>query len=877
MKYAPAMRVLLSLLLVGCGSTWTGTDNDGDGYSIAQGDCYDNPSADLDGVPANLIHPGATETWYDGVDSNCDGANDFDQDGDGHLVDTFFSDDGSVAGDDCWDGPASPPPAEFTALLGFYQPLPQEVYPGVAETWYDGVDSNCDGSSDFDQDGDGFDSQYHHQADGSAGADCLDAADDVFDNPAAFEPGSVNPDEVETWYDGTDANCDELDDYDQDQDGTPVDLDCDDLDENVGRGGEEIWYDGPDEDCSGGSDYDQDGDGHDSSLYGGDDCIDVPGDSPTTVDGVIFAASRIYPEATDTPYDGVDANCLGDDDFDADSDGQSTNAFPDETGHFGTDCNDSVGYIYLGATEIWYDGIDEDCSGGSDYDQDGDDFDAVGYAGGNQDDCDDGNKNINPDMEEDCSTVADDNCSGGNNDQDAVGCDVYYADVDGDGYGDLADSECHCDVSGVYDVSGTTAANDDCNDASATVSPGITIEDCGTTDDDCDGTVNEQNGTACTTYYADVDGDGYGHGTSQCWCSTHGTYSSTVSTDCDDAVASTHPGATEVCDYVDQDCDGATDEGITHYYTDADGDGYGDTSTDTCTPGGVTVDADCDDADERVYPGAPELCDLQQNDCSASSWAASDEYDTVSYATDADVWSDVTAAWDAGTAASPVTINTASTGSYFVCPGTWYVGISATAGDDVDILGQYGALVTTLSRNGVSGTVVNVADSTVKLTGLKLTGGLGAAGGGSTFGGGVFANGTTAGAATVTLTDCDVTGNTATSGGGINAFGFAAVTLDGTDVHSNTATTYGGGLYIQKGSVTCLDGGVYDNTNSGGEGGGAYMTSTTTGTLSSTTCDWTGNSPDDVAGAHASFTTKIDSVYGASATFSCVGNTGCTP
>jgi len=68
-----------------------------------------------------------------------------------------------------------------------------------------------------------------------------------------------------------------------------------------------------------------------------------------------------------------------------------------------------------------------------------------------------------------------------------------------------------------------------------------------------------------------------------------------TSTDCNDNNASIHPGATEVCTGVDDNCDGQIDEGLggSTFYRDADGDGYGDlaVSTQTCTmPSGYVTD-----------------------------------------------------------------------------------------------------------------------------------------------------------------------------------------------------------------------------------------------------------------------------------------------
>jgi hypothetical protein len=86
------------------------------------------------------VHPGAADTWYDGIDSDCAGNSDFDADADGHDLDEWD-------GDDCDD--ADP-----------------DIHAGAPDAWYDGVDSDCAGNDDFDQDADGSESA------GFGGDDC---------------------------------------------------------------------------------------------------------------------------------------------------------------------------------------------------------------------------------------------------------------------------------------------------------------------------------------------------------------------------------------------------------------------------------------------------------------------------------------------------------------------------------------------------------------------------------------------------------------------------------------------------------------------------------------------------------------------------------
>lgn len=102
-----------------------------------------------------------------------------------------------------------------------------------------------------------------------------------------------------------------------------------------------------------------------------------------------------------------------------------------------------------------------------------------------------------------------------------------------------------------------------------------------------------------------VDGDG--DGTSDC-------------NDCDDSDAGVHPGASELCNSIDDNCNGQVDEGLGRtLYRDADGDGYGNANVTqfTCTlpPGWVLQASDCDDSRASVHPGALEVCDGLDNNC----------------------------------------------------------------------------------------------------------------------------------------------------------------------------------------------------------------------------------------------------------------------
>lgn len=120
----------------------------------------------------------------------------------------------------------------------------------------------------------------------------------------------------------------------------------------------------------------------------------------------------------------------------------------------------------------------------------------------------------------------------------------------------------------------------------------------------------------CTpsTWYVDADGDGFGNvSTTLSYCTQPYGYVAN-STDCDDAVAAVNPGATEICNSIDDDCDSSIDEGIPliTYYNDADGDGFGaGLGTVTCSVLAapyVTNNTDCDDTNASVNTAATELC-----------------------------------------------------------------------------------------------------------------------------------------------------------------------------------------------------------------------------------------------------------------------------
>jgi len=131
-------------------------------------------------------------------------------------------------------------------------------------------------------------------------------------------------------------------------------------------------------------------------------------------------------------------------------------------------------------------------------------------------------------------------------------------------------------------------------------------------------------GCAGMTYYRDFDGDGYGGPDSGYTvnCSLP-KYYATKQGDCDDSDERIYPGAPEVCNKRDDNCNGLIDEGlpIVTCHVDMDGDGHGSPNGPTMTggcacPTGYAPNADdCNDNDPTIYTGAPELCDYKDNNC----------------------------------------------------------------------------------------------------------------------------------------------------------------------------------------------------------------------------------------------------------------------
>jgi hypothetical protein len=443
------------------------------------------PDDDNDGYTSDVdcddsdasINPGATE-YCDTVDNNCDGTIDEDT-----AIDavTWYADadndgygDASTTDVECYQ------PTGYVADNTDCNDSNSTTYP-TADEYCDGVDNNCTGTTDED------------------------TAVDVL-----------------TWYADTDSDgygdaaSTDIDCY------LPTgyvadDTDCDDTDADTYPGAEE-WCDGHDDNCDGITDED---DAMDSITWYVDTDGDGEGDSTISADSC-YGATGYVENSTDCDDNDPSLNTA-----DADTDGYTS---------CDSDCNDTDGAINIDATEIWYDGVDQNCDTWSDYDQDADGFDHLDYdADGDGifgDDCDDLNPDINVDAAEiwydgtdqDCDTLSD-----------------YDADYDGQ------ESETYGGV--------------DCNDADPDTYTGAP-------DTPYDGVINDCDNA--NDY--DADGDGV-------LAADYG------GKDCDDANSDINPSAEEIWyDGVDQDCDGNDD--------DQDGDGYA--LDDDCDDENADVFENCD-------------------------------------------------------------------------------------------------------------------------------------------------------------------------------------------------------------------------------------------------------------------------------------------
>ena len=583
----------------------TETDADADGH-VAADDCDDtNPT----------IHPGAVEVC-DGIDQDCDGV----ADEDASDAPTWYLDgDSDGAGDPAVSVTACAAPADHVDTGDDCDDADSAVAPGAVEQPGDEVDQDCDGAElcfvDADDDGD---RPVDTPTVVSDDLDCTDAGEATATEPAA---------------------------------------DCDDTDPTVASILAEVPGDGTDQDCDGLElcfvDADEDGFATEaeSTAPSADLACAEPGLLSATAPRTDCddTNATIHPDAAEGAGDEVDQDCDGGEVcfVDADGDGERPDALatvvstdPDcaDAGEATAaaptaDCDDTDPAISSSAVEQAGDAVDQDCDGTelcwADLDEDGH-GDAAGATVASTDtDCADPGEAATTDPLDDCDDT--DPAShplatevvGDGVDQDCDGTEVCYVDADGDAHAEAGGStvvSSDIDCAGAGEATDTTPV-DDCDDTDVTIHPEATELAGDAVDQDCDGS------ELC---YVDADDDGYRPdstatvASADIDCTGTGEAEDTDPTgDCDDSFALVSPAASEVCNDLDDDCNGSVDDNATDadtWFPDADSDAYGDGSSSTLAcdqPSGmVSRSGDCDDTDDAIHPGAIELCwDTIDDDC----------------------------------------------------------------------------------------------------------------------------------------------------------------------------------------------------------------------------------------------------------------------
>ena len=325
---------------------------------------------------------------------------------------------------------------------------------------------------------------------------------------------------------------------------------------------------------------------------------------------------------------GIDDNCSGD----IDEDVKSTFYLDNDSDNYGdqnqtilacqapegylannTDCNDANDLVHPNAVEFC-DNLDNDCDGETDeiYNIGEDCSNGVG-------ECEVAGvyKCAEDQISTECDAVpnqpVDELCDGLDNNcnnfiDEGLDEEVFYADLDADGYGDFNSSLIACSLPPEYVTNFS-----DCNDDDLNINPAV-LEICDHIDNNCDGEIDEgyKVGDVC---YA---------GTGQCENAGEVICASDIVEVADEdpqtlCTAVPIEEVPEICDGLDNDCDNLIDENFNkNLYEDNDGDGYGDPVlvVNSCpTPGLVENALDCDDTNPAINPEAVDICDYVDNDC----------------------------------------------------------------------------------------------------------------------------------------------------------------------------------------------------------------------------------------------------------------------
>ncbi len=560
------------------------TDLDGDA------DCID-PDMDADGVPNDLDNcPGTSNL----------GQEDLDEDGTGDACDPDYDGDGVPNGTDTCPGLFNPSQKD----------LDDDGVGDLCDADQDGddildEDDNCalvPNPEQLDQDEDGAGDACDDDADGDGDPDASDCAPynpyvfagadeecDGLDNDCDFQVDEAFPDDD---GDGV-KNCVDPDD---DGDGDPDLSDCAPSDPATHAGASEICN-GLDDNCSGEADEDLGllACGKGACFHTVAACAGGEGQTCDPMEGAAFEEC----DSVDNDCDGLVDEDLG-----------WTTCGKGVCFHSVDLCEDGQPQVcdpMEGAELEQCDGQDNDCDGGIDEEL-GTLSCGLGICEHTVVACANGVPVICDEMEGSQPEV----CDGLDNDCDGK-VDEGYPDFDDDGLVDCLDPD--DDGDGDPDFSDCAPMNPDLHHAADEICDGV--------DNNCAGGVDEENAGGCEVYYEDVDWDGHGGPGSKCLCVPTPLYKAAAADDCNDSNPWIFPGASELCDGVDNNCDEETDEdgatGCNWYFPDPDGDGYG-SGEPSCTcdaPGGPwsVLGGDCDEESSEIHPGTVELCDEKDNDC----------------------------------------------------------------------------------------------------------------------------------------------------------------------------------------------------------------------------------------------------------------------